>query len=179
MPRRRSRNLTLPVIILLIGLIYSQFESGTRTTQPGKPATLPTGTFSGKVVAVTDGDTIKVLHQYQEVKVRLHGVDSPEKNQDYGTKAKQFTSEMVFGETVSVEVRDHDRYGRVVGWVKTPDGKVLNLELVRAGYAWWYRDYARNDTQLERAETQAKSARRGLWADKNPVAPWDFRKKRK
>src|SRR5712692_1532752 len=89
--------------------------------------------FSGRVVGVTDGDTIKVMHNGKAEKIRLHGIDCPEKGQPFGTKAKQFTSEMVFGKTVTLHVTDMDRYGRTVADVVLPDGRVRNRELVAAG----------------------------------------------
>src|SRR5438132_401748 len=89
--------------------------------------------FSGRVVGVTDGDTIKVMHKGKEEKIRLYGIDCPEKGQPYGTKAKQFTSEMAFGKTVTVHVTDTDRYGRTVADVILPDGCILNLEFVSSG----------------------------------------------
>ena len=89
--------------------------------------------FTGRVVGVTDGDTIKVLHNGKAEKIRLHGIDCPEKGQPFGSKAKQFTSELVFGKTVTVHVTDMDRYGRTVADVVLPDGRVLNRELVAAG----------------------------------------------
>jgi len=75
-----------------------------------------------------------------------------------------------------VQVRDIDRYGRTVGEVVLPDGRSLNRELVRAGLAWWYQHYAPHDQDLERLEQQARAARRDLWADKDPVAPWEWRR---
>ena len=131
--------------------------------------------FSGQVVAVSDGDTIGVMKDGREVKVRLYGVDAPEKSQAFDQKAKQFTSDFAFGKTVTVTVKDTDRYGRIVGEVVREDSKVLNQELVRAGFAWWYKQYAKNDRTLEALEKDARENKRGLWADKNPVPPWKFR----
>jgi micrococcal nuclease len=128
------------------------------------------------VVGISDGDTIKVMHNGKAEKIRLHGIDCPEKAQPFGTKAKQFTSEMVFGKTVTVHVTDTDRYGRTVADVIVPDGRVLNRELVAAGLAWWYWQYSK-DASLGKLETEARAARRGLWADPNPVPPWCYRKK--
>src|SRR5712691_7992763 len=107
--------------------------------------------FTGRVVGVADGDTIKVMHNGKAEKIRLHGIDCPEKAQPFGSKAKQFTSGMVFGKTVTVHVTDMDRYGRTVADVILPDGRVLNRELVAAGLAWWYRQYSRDKSlgQLE------------------------------
>lgn len=95
-----------------------------------------TNTFIGKVIGVSDGDTIKVLTSDKtQIKVRLYGIDCPEKNQAFGTKAKQFTSELCFKKTVEVKQVDVDRYGRIIGEIFLPDGKSLNKELVRNGFA--------------------------------------------
>jgi len=110
------------------------------------------------------------------VKVRLHGVDTPEKAQAFGTQARKFTSDMAFQQTVTVIVQDTDRYGRLVGDVLLPDGRSLNQELMKAGMAWWYRPYAPHDTTLANLEAEARTARRGLWADAHPVPPWQWRK---
>jgi len=131
--------------------------------------------FHGRVVGIADGDTITVLHDGRAEKIRLYGIDAPEKSQAFGERAKQFTSGLAFGQTVSVHVRDHDRYRRTVGEVILPDGRSLNEELVRAGYAWWYRRYSR-DRKLAHLEQEARDAHRGLWADPHPVPPWDFRR---
>jgi endonuclease YncB( thermonuclease family) len=128
--------------------------------------------FSGKVVAIADGDTLSVLRDGKAVKIRLHGIDTPEKAQPFATQARQFTSDLVFGQTVTVKVREVDRYGRLVGEVILPDGRSLNHELVAAGMAWWYRQYAKDDATLEALETEARAARRGLWSDPHAVAPW-------
>ncbi len=134
--------------------------------------------FTGRVVSVTDGDTITVLHNGKGERIRLHGIDGPEKRQAFGNRAKQFTSKLVFGETVTVQVMDRDRYGRTVGVVLLPDGRSLNHELVRAGLAWMYRRYT-NDQSLSDLEEEARVARRGLWADAEPVSPWEWRIMRK
>lgn len=140
--------------------------------------------FSGTVVGVTDGDTIKVLkaenQRYREIKVRFHGVDAPESKQAFGTKAKQFVSNLVFRKQVRVEQVVIDRYGRLVGRVyyTSTDGKerLLNLDCVKAGMAWWYDHYAPNDVSLRDAQEAARRVRIGLWSDPSPVAPWDYRR---
>lgn len=136
-------------------------------------------TIEGKVVSVADGDTITVLKDKEQIKVRLHGVDAPEKAQDFGTAARTFTSDLCFGKEVTVEVQDTDRYGRKVGIVTAPDGRVLNHELLKAGLAHWYEAYARNDTLLKELQQEAKSAKRGVWSRTDTVAPWDFRKEKR
>jgi endonuclease YncB( thermonuclease family) len=132
--------------------------------------------FTGKVVGIADGDTISVLRAGKAVKVRLHSVDTPEKAQAFGTQARQFTSELAFQQTVTVLVQTTDQYGRLVGDILLPDGRNLNQELVKAGMAWWYRPYAPNDTVLAQLEAEARTAKRGLWAEAQPVPPWQWRK---
>jgi hypothetical protein len=105
--------------------------------------------------------------------------DSPERAQPYGTRTRQFTGEFAHQQDVTVIVRDYDRYGRVVAEIILPDGRNLNHEIVRAGFAWWYRQYARGDGDLQRLEGEARDARRGLWADSSPVPPWEWRKERR
>lgn len=131
--------------------------------------------FVGNVVGVSDGDTIEVMRSGRAERVRLYGVDSPERRQPFSSRAKQFTSSLVFGKTVRVRIRDTDQLGRIVAEVYLPDGRSLNQELVRAGYAWWFRRYS-DDPTLQRLEQEARRARRGLWADNNPVPPWEFRR---
>lgn len=133
------------------------------------------GDFTGKVVGVSDGDTIKVMQVGRAIRVRLQGIDCPESRQAYGTRAKQFTADLVFGKTVAVQVRGTDQYGRILGEVILPDGRSLNRELVRNGYAWWYRRYS-NDPVFQQLEEEARRERRGLWRDRNPLPPWEFRR---
>lgn len=133
-------------------------------------------TITGKVVSVADGDTITILDaNKKEHRIRLYGIDCPEKGQPFGAKAKEFTSGQVFGKTVSVTVKDRDRYGRSVGVAMVGKNNV-NLALVRAGLAWWYRQYAPQDKTLQGAEQAAKKAEIGLWSQPAPVAPWDWRR---
>ncbi len=136
------------------------------------------GDFTGKVVGVSDGDTIEVMRAGRAVRVRLQGIDCPESHQAYGTRAKQFTAELAFGKTVAVQVHGTDQYGRILGEVILPDGRSLNRELVRNGYAWWYRRYS-DDPVLQQLEEEARRERRGLWRDKNPTPPWQFRRERR
>jgi micrococcal nuclease len=131
-----------------------------------------------KVVKIKDGDTIELLSaDYQNITVRLAGIDCPEKAQDYGQKARQYTALLCFGKDVKMEGDTKDRYGRTVATIILPDGKSLNYELVRNGYAWHYKAYSKNP-ELDNLEQYARSNRLGLWQDENPVAPWLFRKKK-
>ena len=131
--------------------------------------------FRGRVVGVSDGDTIIVLRERHPEKIRLQGIDAPEKGQPFGERAKQFASRLTFDREVTVRVNGRDRYRRTIAEIVLPDGRSLNQELVRAGYAWWYRRYA-NDSVLANLELQARADRAGLWAGPNPVPPWEWRK---
>lgn len=130
--------------------------------------------IAGKVVAVADGDTLTVRSGQSALKVRLHGVDAPEKDQASGEAARRFTAALVLDKEVRVEVVTRDKYGRSVGTVHLGT-RCLNDELVKAGLAWWYRQYAPRDRKLAVLEEEARRARRGLWADASPTPPWDFR----
>jgi len=131
--------------------------------------------FTGKVVGVTDSDPIEVMHDGRAEKVRLVGIDCPEKAQPFGQRAKQATSELAFGTVVTVTAPQRDRYGRRLGDVTLPDGRNLNRELVKLGMAWWYRKYSK-DERLEVTEIAARQARVGLWAEPDPEPPWEWRR---
>jgi len=159
---RRWRHLILVLLAALIACAVTFFKK------------LPT--VDGTVVVVHDGDTLTVAHNGGKEKVRLQGVDCPELAQQYGRQAKQFTTRLCLGKAVTVKVVTKDQYGRSVGYVTLPDGKSLNQELVRNGMAWWYEQYARGDRTLEGLQEEARKERRGLWAEKDPVAPWTYRR---
>jgi len=130
--------------------------------------------FSGKCVGIGDGDTISVMRYGRAVKVRLEGIDCPELGQAFGTRAKRFTSAMVFRKIVDVREYDKDEYDRIVARVYV-EGKDLSLELVRAGLAWRFR--RSSDLVLDKAEAQARTQKRGLWSTPNPIPPWEYRRK--
>jgi micrococcal nuclease len=133
---------------------------------------------TGKVVSIADGDTFTILVDgNKQVKVRFHGIDCPESNQDFGTKSKQFTSQLAFAKMVKVQVNDTDRYGRSIGIITLPDGKILNEELLKAGLAWHYKHYDKSE-RYALLENQAKADKVGVWSMKNAVAPWEFRRSR-
>jgi len=135
-------------------------------------------TFTGAVISVLEGDTIEVLHNQRPERIRLNGIDCPEKGQAYGNKAKQFTSTLVYGKEVTIHVLRKDRHGRTVGDVVLLDGTNVSRELVKAGLAWWYRQYSK-DESLGVLEEDARQAKRGLWADPNPIPPWEVRHPKK
>ena len=138
-------------------------------------------TIDGRVVGVSDGDTITVLDSLKTLhKIRLAGIDAPESKQAFGQASKKHLSDQVFDREVTLECGKTDKYRRRV-CVVIVNGKDANLAQVTAGLAWWYRKYqkeqtARQRTDYEAAENVAKAARIGLWRDTDPVAPWDWRK---
>jgi endonuclease YncB( thermonuclease family) len=146
--------------------------------------------ITGKVVAVTDGDTIKVLDDDRvQHKIRLTGIDAPEKAQPFGNASRKHLASMVAGREVRVETLKKDRYGRVLGkvWVQPGDcpdcGKTLNANhaQILAGMAWWYQDYARDQSaedrgRYESAVSEARKRKLGLWSEPDPIPPWAWRR---
>jgi micrococcal nuclease len=131
--------------------------------------------LSGKVVSVADGDTFTLLVDQQQIRIRLHGIDCPEKGQDFSQKAKEYLSGLVAGKTVRVTKTDVDRYGRTIGIVHI-DSLNINEMLLKEGLAWHYKYYDKNPDWAA-FEAEAKKMKRGLWVQPNPQAPWEFRRK--
>ena len=129
--------------------------------------------FTGKVVAVADGDTITVLKDLRQVKVRLTEIDAPEKKQAFGNRSKESLSDLCFGKTATLIEKSKDRYGRTLARV-TCDGTDANAEQVRRGLAWAYTKYL-TDPQIKVLEEEARASRLGLWRDETPVPPWEWR----
>ena len=140
---------------------------------------LHAATLQGKVISVADGDTISVLDRNNtQYKIRMHGIDTPEREQRYGKAAKNALLAMVDGKTVGIVVLGKDQYGRTDGTVYLDDSNV-NLAMVAGGHAWWYRHYAPDDRQLQAAEAKARANKQGLWTQSDPVPPWDWRRQQK
>ena len=124
-----------------------------------------------------DGDIIEVEGKSQLIEVRLWGIDCPEKNQPWGKRARQFTTDNAFGKTVLIDPIAEDHYGCIKGVVILPDGeRVLNIELIKAGLAWWDKLHAPEADAYRKLEMAARSEKRGLWSDSNPKPPWEWRK---
>ena len=138
-------------------------------------------TITGRVVGVADGDTVTVLDgSNTQYKIRLSGIDAPEKKQAFGMRSKQSLSDLVFDKQVTVETSKKDRYGREIGKILLSTGQDVNLEQVTRGFAWHYKVYEREQSANDRklygfAEQGARIGRRGLWADADPVPPWEYR----
>ena len=133
----------------------------------------PLFALSGKVVSIHDGDTITVLQGKRQIKVRLFGIDAPELKQPYGKKSKQFLVNLVAGQMVEVEESGEDRYKRTIGTIYL-NGTDTNAQMVENGYAWAYRKFSKKYTAQE---SKAKSQKLGLWRDKEPIPPWEWRRR--
>lgn len=137
--------------------------------------------LSGRVVKVTDGDTITVLDaSKQQHKIRLNGIDAPELKQAYGQASRKHLAGIVAGKPVTVEWHKHDKYQRIVGKV-LQNGQDVCLEQIKAGMAWHYKKYEKEQPPEDRvsyaaAEDEARTAHRALWKDANPMPPWEWRK---
>lgn len=166
----------LAVLAAIFGFWEKTKDSGTKPKRPGGGARIQSA--SGKVVGVHDGDTITVYPGGNEpqLKVRLGGIDAPELKQPFGGASKATLSAMVYNKKVKLKVTDEDRYGRLVATVTVDGVTNVNLAMIRAGMAWHYAAYS-SDASLAEAQRDARSSRRGLWSDRSPTAPWDFRKK--
>lgn len=188
--RRLALCLGFTVHVLLSACTLSMPGSQSAVTPAPARAAQPTGvvglsatlqTLEGRVVGVADGDTITVLSVgNRQTRVRLQGIDAPESEQAFGQVSKRNLSELVFKRQVVVEYEKTDRYGRTLGKVLA-DGRDVNLLQVKAGLAWHYKYYQDEQSPADRrlyadAETEARDARRGLWADPGPIPPWDYRR---
>lgn len=142
--------------------------------------TLHGETLQGTVVGISDGDTITVLDGSKaQHKIRLAGIDAPEKSQAFGERSKQHLSNLIFGKIVTVDWNKNDKYGRTVGKVIV-NGQDANLSQVQAGMAWHYKQYEKEQSAPDRtsyaqAELDARTRRIGLWHDAVQIPPWDFR----
>jgi endonuclease YncB( thermonuclease family) len=153
-------------------------------SRESKPGASPAGEagelLRGRVVKVSDGDTVTVLRGREQVKVRLLGIDAPEKSQPFGDACRRKLAEAVAGKEVALPAGKRDRYGRVLGTLVL-DGRDLNLRQIEEGCAWHYKQFARDQEPEDReryaaAEVEARRTKRGLWQDGKRQAPWDYRR---
>lgn len=138
------------------------------------------GSLNGKVIGVLDGDTVDVLDAAKtQHRIRLAGLDAPEKSQPFGQRSKQNLSDLVFGRQVEVQYTKNDKYGRIVGKILV-NGKDANIEQIRGGFAWHYKQYEKEQLASDRvayadAENKARAQKSGLWIDPKPTPPWEWR----
>lgn len=127
--------------------------------------------FSAKVIKISDGDTITVLSGKEQTKIRLYGIDAPEKKQDYGQRSRQFLANLIAGEVVEIDENGKDRYKRTLGIIHYK-GQDINAQMVLNGYAWAYVKYSRIYVDYE---STARKNKRGLWQSSDPTPPWEWR----
>lgn len=133
----------------------------------------------GKVVRIIDGDSFEVLlTENRAEKIRLNGIDCPEKGQDYYKTAKNGLSELIFEKEVKIVKTDTDRYNRIVADVYNADGLYINALMVENGWAWHYKKYS-DDKKIAALETKAKTEKKGLWQMEDALPPWEFRNKKR
>jgi endonuclease YncB( thermonuclease family) len=170
------------VAIVFAGSCTRPKENKSSVAPP--PAASSDQTLTGKVVSVTDGDTVTVLDaENVQHRIRLSGIDAPESHQAFGARSKQSLSTLVFGKDVTVLYSKTDQYGRLVGKIMF-DGQDANLAQVKAGMASHYKEYQREQTPEDRelyarAEEEARAQHRGLWQDANPIEPSQFRREQR
>ena len=134
--------------------------------------------FPVTVVGITDGDTFTVINRDKlQLKVRIIGIDAPEKKQAYGNKSRQTLSDLIFQQQIEIDVQYQEKWGRYAAKVYLADGRDVGLLMLQAGMAWHNVNYDKTPAYAA-AEKAARKARKGLWADAHPVAPWDFRSRR-
>ena len=136
-------------------------------------AEVPSDSVQFKLKRISDGDTVVTT---EDTRIRLWGIDTPERDQSYGSDATEALTEMLNNQQLYLETKDVDRYGRTVGVIYTGVGVEVNLEMVCDGNAWWYERYAKRATDYEQCQEDAQKNKRGLWAEEDPIAPWDWRR---
>ena len=155
-------------------LFWAALLIGPQAWGADRPHEVPDSATWHQVERVTDGDTIVLVNG---TRVRLHGVDAPERDQPFGSQATAALDYMVGGSVYLVEV-DTDRYGRMVGQLyHASEGYDINASMVCAGFAWWYERYAKDSELLRDCESEARGASKGLWSDPEPVPPWQWRRR--
>ena len=160
--------------VMIVGMTAD--AAGIAAAKTVEPASQPT-VIDARVIGITDGDTFTALAPGKEqIKIRIYGIDAPEKTQPYGAKSKQFLSSLIFDRMVAIYPQNKDLYGRTIARVLV-DGIDVGKTSVEYGMAWWYCQYAKRDKDLAAAQKKAKNQGLGLWSEQNPIAPWEYRKK--
>ena len=134
-----------------------------------------------RVVKVRDGDTLDVIHRSEKVKLRLCGIDAPEFGQPLGREAQKHLKSIALGKRFSLRIcSKRDRYGRIVGFLTDGESAdTVNAQMVRSGYAWWYRRYQPSAYDLRDGEREARKKRLGVWSSNDPTPPWEWREKKR
>jgi len=175
LPTKCRRQIEREITDFAVEKIVNSLKTGQEQEEhENKPATI-----YGRIVKISDGDSYHLLTEdFVTIRVRMEGIDAPETRQPHSRKATDYLKSMTIGQKIRLEKTGVDMYGRTLGWSYLEDGRELGAEMIRAGYAWHYKFY-NDDEHLAALEIEAKAAQRGLWRDKNPQAPWDYRKQQR
>lgn len=173
--KRKGLMPSLGLVALVVTALGCTSVANEANAQLQPPAQTPKRT-SALVNAVSDGDTVRAtLAGGKTERIRLWGIDAPEDSQAFGKESGAALRERVLNKKIEVEEKDRDRYGRLVA-ILYIDGKDVNLEMIKLGLAWWYRQFAPDRVDYREAELEARRTKAGLWKDPNPTPPWDFRR---
>lgn len=164
------------ICIVLFGSCKSRSGKIKNNVYSSQPTT---NNNTGKVIKIVDGDTYDLLTQDRTtIRIRMNGIDAPEKGQPFYQKAKDFLGQLCFQKNIRIVKKDIDMHGRIVAESYLDDGTSLSYEMVRNGFAWHFKKYS-TDSKLAQLEIDAKNKKLGLWVDENPIAPWDIRAHRR
>lgn len=181
MRRRRTKVTWMTLLVLLAGVLITHFDPQRQLVNSTQVEEIGSSqATSGFCAHVADGDTVVLQQGNRSIRVRLGGIDAPEKSQTYGEESKAELARLIDGKQVYLVETDQDKYGRSVGVIFLREGDTflnINLAMLEAGAAWHYKQYSLGSAYAE-AEQHARTARRGLWADPSPTPPWDFRHRR-
>ncbi|EPJ3097195.1 hypothetical protein D2184_24470 [Escherichia coli] len=169
----------MKIILTIFIFLFTAFQSANAGGIPGALAGMLSTLnqeIQGKVIRVLDGDTIEVLQDKKSVRIRLANIDAPEKKQAFGRWSTNQLKTLLAGQSVTVSYTQTDRYGRIIGRVFTTNGTDASRFMVQSGAAWVYERY-NEDESLPALQREAQEQKRGLWADANPVPPWEWRYK--
>ncbi|KAF5057960.1 Staphylococcal nuclease-like protein [anaerobic digester metagenome] len=156
-------------LLLFIPIISCTSKSG------NNPSLKKGSTDSGKVISIIDGDTYDVLLQGKKtVRVRMEGIDAPEKGMPFYQKSKKYLSDLCFGKQIKIKITGVDNHERFLAYSFLEDGKELSQEMIKAGLAWHFKKY-NSDSTLSNLEIKAKNMKKGLWSENNPMSPWTNR----
>ena len=158
--------------LLSLSILFSIFLSCDVSSQH------ESNNLSGNVVKIIDGDTYDIIVDGKQTRIRMFGIDAPERGMDYYKVSKQYLGELCMNQGIHLEIVNTDRYGRIVAKSFLPDGRELGAEMIRAGMAWHFKRYS-DDQVLATLETTARENQVGLWSISNPIPPWDYRARKK
>lgn len=160
---------------VLLVIVFSLFINGCNSKSENNTSLKKGSTVSGKVISIIDGDTYDaLLLSNKTIRVRMEGIDAPEKGMPFYQKSKKYLSSLCFNKQVKIKITGTDNYDRFLAYTYIEDEKELSKEMIKEGYAWHFKKYS-SDTTLSNLEIEARNLKKGLWSEKNPMSPWTNR----